>query len=158
MLSRSWTTRPRRPGEDARAYVFVDRATFEERAAAGGFLEHAEILGEWYGTPMPDPDESRDLVLEIDVQGALQVQAVRDDVVCVLLVAPSEDEQVARLRARGDSEAAIRARLELSRREIEVGERFCDAEVVNDDVNEAVEEIAGIVAAARRRDGAPPTT
>jgi guanylate kinase len=120
-------------------------------------LEHAEILGEWYGTPMPDPDDPRDLVLEIDVQGAQQVRAVRPDVVCVLLIAPSDDEQRKRLRARGDSEAAIRARLELSHHEVEVGRRFCDAEVVNDDVNRAVEEIAGIVAAARRRESAPPT-
>ena len=157
-MSRSWTTRPRRPGEDENAYVFVDRATFERRIAEGGFLEHAEILGECYGTPMPDPSDRRDLVLEIDVQGAQQVRAVRDNVVSVLLVAPSEQELVARLRARGDSEAAIEARLELSRHEVEVGRRFCDAEVVNDDVNGAAEEIADIVAATRRRESAPPTT
>jgi guanylate kinase len=96
--------------------------------------------------------------LEIDVQGATQVRAARDNVVCVLLVAPSEDEQIARMRARGDSEEAIRARLELSRREIDAGRIFCDAEVVNDDVNRAVEEITGIVAAARRKEGTPPTT
>ena len=156
-MSRSWTTRPRRPGEVADAYVFVDRPTFEKRIAAAGFLEYAQILDECYGTPMPDPDDPRDLVLEIDVQGAQQVKKARDNVVCVLLVAPSDEEQVARLRARGDSEEAIRARLELSRHEVEVGRRFCDVEVVNDDVNRAVEEIAGIVAIARRRESAPPT-
>lgn len=157
-MSRSWTTRPRRPGEDENAYVFVDRASFERRIAEGGFLEYAEILGECYGTPMPDPNDRRDLVLEIDVQGAQQVRAVRDDVVCVLLVAPSEEEQVKRLSARGDSKEAIRARLELSRHEVDAGRRFCDAEVVNDDVNRAVGEIADIVAAARRRESTPPTS
>ncbi len=154
-LSRSWTTRPRRPRESEDAYTYVDRATFEKRVADGGFLEYVQILGEYYGTPMPDPDDPRDLVLEIDVEGAQQVKGVREEVVCVLLVAPSEAEQVARLRARGDSEESIRARLELARHEIEIGRNFCDAEVVNDDVNRAVEEIAGIVAGARRRGSAP---
>lgn len=98
-LSRSWTTRPRRPRESEDAYTYVDRATFEKRVADGGFLEYVQILGEYYGTPMPDPDDPRDLVLEIDVEGAQQVKAVREEVVCVLLVAPSEAEQVARLHA-----------------------------------------------------------
>lgn len=147
-----------RPSESEDDYVYVDKSTFEKRIAEGGFLEHAEILGESYGTPIPDPDDRRDLVLEIDVQGARQVRAQRPDVVCLLLVAPSEQEQVARLRSRGDSEEQISARLELARREVEQGQAFCDAEVVNDDVNRAVEEIAGIVAAARRRWSAPPAT
>jgi guanylate kinase len=147
-----------RPSESEDDYTYVDRSTFEKRVAEGGFLEHAEILGERYGTPIPDPGDRRDLVLEIDVQGAQQVRAKRSDVVCVLLVAPSEDEQVARLRARGDSDQQIRARLELSRREVEEGRALCDAEVVNDDVNGAVQEIAGIVAAARRRWSAPSAT
>jgi len=149
-LSRSWTTRARRPGEREDAYTFVDRAAFEERVEKGGFLEHAEVLGEFYGTPMPEPTEGCDIVLEIDVQGAEQVLKRCDDVVCILLVPPSSEDQAARLRARGDTEDHVKARLELGEREIERGRRIADAVVVNDDVKRAADEIAGIVERARR--------
>ena len=149
-LSRSWTTRARRPSEPEDAYTFVDRATFEDRIKKGGFLEHAEVLGELYGTLIPDPPPGDDIVLEIDVQGAEQVLRQRDDVVCVLLVPPSPAAQAERLRARGDSEDHIKARLELAERELERGRRFADAIVVNDDVKRAADEIAGIVERARR--------
>ena len=154
-LSRSWTTRARRPSESEDAYTFVDRATFEDRIQAGGFLEHAEILGELYGTPTPDVPPSDDLVLEIDVQGAEQVLERRNDVVTVLLVPPSEQAQAERLRERGDSESHIAARLELAGHEMERGRRFADAIVVNDDVKRAAGEIADIVARARRGEFGP---
>jgi guanylate kinase len=148
-LSRSWTTRRPRPAEPPEAYTFVDRATFEERAAAGGFLEWATVLGDLYGTPLPDPPAGADVVLEIDVEGARQVIERCDDVVCILLVPPSEKEQQARLLGRGDSEERTRERLELGRHEVELGRRLAQYIVVNDDLERAVGEIARIVATRR---------
>jgi guanylate kinase len=149
-LSRSWTTRARREGEGDDAYAFVDRPTFEAAIAAGKFLEHASVLGEWYGTPMPDAPPGRDIVLEIDVQGAEQVRQRCEDVVCVLLVPPSAEDQARRMGERGDSEAHVRARLELAERELVAGRAIADAIVVNDDVDQATDELASILEAARR--------
>jgi guanylate kinase len=151
-LSRSWTTRQRREGEPADAYSFVDREEFLLRAKAGGFLEWATVLDEYYGTPLPEAPPGRDVVLEIDVQGAQQIlERGRDDVACVLLVPPSREEQETRLRGRGDSEEHVRRRLELGERELEIGRGLADAVVVNDDVERAVGELAAIVEALRRR-------
>ena len=74
-LSRSWTTRAQRPGEADDAYVFTDRAGFEAHIAADGFLEWAEFLGNFYGTPWPSDDALGDVLLEIDVQGARTVRS-----------------------------------------------------------------------------------
>jgi guanylate kinase len=151
-LSRSWTTRPRRPGEREDAYTFVDREEFILHAKAGGFLEWATVLGEYYGTPIPEAPPGHDVVLEIDVQGAEQVLARGvDDVVCVLLVPPSRDEQEARLRGRGDSEEHVLRRLELGQRELELGREIADAVVVNDDIDRAADELAAIVESGRQR-------
>jgi guanylate kinase len=110
------------------------------------------VLGEYYGTPIPEAPPGRDVVLEIDVQGAQQVLArVAEPVFCALLVPPTAADQEARLRGRGDGEEQIRRRIELGARELEVGRRFADAVVVNDDLDRAVEELAAIVDAARTR-------
>jgi len=149
-LSRSWTTRPRRPGEPADAYVFVDRPTFERRVAAGGFLEWAEFLGHLYGTPLPEPPPGRDVLLEIDVQGARQVRARRPDALVVLLVPPSPAVQRARLLARGDSPEHVERRLAMSDEETRAGAALAGANrVVNDQVDRAVSEVAAIVERAR---------
>jgi guanylate kinase len=155
-LSRSWTTRPPRPGEAPDAYVFVDRDAFLRHAEAGGFLEYAQgTAGDdnLYGTPMPHPPPGRDVLLEIDVQGAEQVLARDPDALVILVVPPSRDAQEARLRARGDDDAHIRRRLAMSAHEEEVGRRLASAVVVNDDLERAVDEVAAIVERRRHHRG-----
>jgi guanylate kinase len=144
-LSRSWTTRPRRPGEPADAYTFVDRAAFEARRDAGGFLEWNKLsgTGHLYGTPTLEPD--RDTLLEIEINGAQQVKARHPDAVLILLVPPSTEAQAERMRARGDDEASIDNRLRLGALEEEVGRRIADHVVVNDDVDRAAREVADIL-------------
>ncbi len=144
-LSRSWTTRARRPGERDGAYVFVDRATFEEQIRAGGFFEWAEFLGNLYGTPVPDPPPGRDVLLEIDVQGAQQARRLRPDAVLILLLPPSPQVQEERLRARGDDESHIARRLLAGEAEEQEGRAIADAVVVNHDVAQATADVAGIV-------------
>ena len=110
-LSRSWTTRARRPGEPADAYVFVDRAAFVGRVDAGGFVEWTEFLGELYGTPTFDhAREDRDVLLEIELDGAQQVKRRHPEALLVLVVAPGRAAQEARLRARGDDEGIAKPR------------------------------------------------
>lgn len=155
-LSRSWTTRAQRSGESSDAYNFVDREHFVAHIAAGGFLEHAEFLGELYGTPRPQAPPGKDVVLEIDVQGAEQVKAVYPDAVTILIVPPSRAVQEARLRQRGDPPERIRERLSLSDEEETRGRGIADGEVVNDDLDRAVAEVAGILAGYRPRPGDPP--
>lgn len=148
-LSRSWTTRARRPGEAEDAYVWARPEDFEARIAEDGFFEWARFLDHYYGTPRVTPPPGRDLVLEIEVQGAEQVKAKEPDAVVVLLVAPSEAEQEARLRGRGDPEEKVARRVEAGRQEVERGRRLAGHVVVNDDLGRAVEEVAGIIAAHR---------
>jgi guanylate kinase len=148
-LSRSWTTRARRPGEPGDAYVFVDRPTFEAAAAAGGFFEWAEFLGNLYGTPQPDPGAVGDLLLEIDVQGAQQVRRQRPDASLILLVPPSAAAQRERLRSRGDDEPHIAERLRAGAEEERAGRHIADAVVVNHEVTQATADVAAIVVRCR---------
>jgi guanylate kinase len=150
-LSRSWTTRPRRETEAEDAYVFVDRHTFEERVAADGFVEWTTFAGNGhlYGTPTPEPPPGKDVLLEIELDGARQIRARHPDAVIVLLVPPSQEDQRARLRHRGDDPEAIEARIRVGAEEERAGRALADHVVVNDEVTRAVDELAGIVAAHR---------
>lgn len=132
--------------------MFVDRSTFEAAIAAGAFLEHAEFLGELYGTPLPDPPPGRDLLLEIDRQGAEQVRRLHPDAVVILLVPPSPEVQSERLRRRGDAPDAVETRLRTGADEVAGLRRIADHEVVNESIDQAVAEVAGILAAHRQAD------
>lgn len=148
-LSRSWTTRPPRTGERAEAYVYVDKDTFMSHVADDGFLEWAEFLGHLYGTPTPNPPPGRDVLLEIDVQGARQVVDKIPDAVVLLLVPPSPEVQEQRLEARGDPAAQVALRIEAGYEEVRQARELSAHEVVNDDVERATTQVAGIVEAAR---------
>lgn len=148
-LSRSWTTRARRKSESPYAYRFVDRETFLSHVAADGFVEHAEVFGNLYGTPLPTPPAGSDVVLEIDVQGAEQVRARFLDAVLIFVEPPSREAQRARLRVRGDDEEVIARRLAKADAEEAIGRRIADFVVVNDWLERAVAEVAGIVSTRR---------
>lgn len=149
-LSRSWTTRAQRPGEPDDAYVFVDRDAFEARVAAGGFLEHAEFLGNLYGTPVPRAlPGGRDVVLEIEVQGARQIHDLDPDALLIFVRPPSPAEQERRLRGRGDPEDVVQRRLAKAAEEASAAADLGAVEVVNDDLDRCVEEILRIIAERR---------
>jgi len=152
-LSRSWTTRKQRPGEPDDAYTFVDRDTFFARRDAGGFLEWVELLPDYFmGTPLPDPPPDKDMILEIDIRGAQQVRERYPEAVVILVLPPSREELERRMRQRGDREELIRARLELGAAEEVRGREIADHVVVNDDLEGAVEDLAGIVSAHRSQE------
>lgn len=148
-LSRSWTTRERRPGEAEDAYVYVDRATFEQAIADGGFLEYAEFLDNYYGTPIPSAPPGRDLILEIDVQGARQVVQTTPEALLIFLQAPSAEEQEARLRRRGDPPDKVAQRLAKAAEESNAGAELGAHVIVNVDIDETVEQMASYIRAAR---------
>lgn len=148
-LSRSWTTRSKRPGESADAYHFVDRTTFEERIASGGFLEWTEFLGNLYGTPNPEPPSGHDIVLEIEVDGAQQVKRKYPEAVLIFVLPPSREEQEARLQARGDADAKVVERLRKAEEEEPIGMRLADHVIVNDRLDETVEEMLRLIRAKR---------
>jgi len=150
-LSRSWTTRAQRPGEPDGAYVFTDAATFERRIADGGFLEWTEFLGNYYGTPTPEPADGADVVvLEIEVDGARQVKAQLPDAVLIFVLPPSREEQERRLRERGDPSDKVFARLRKAEDEEPIGRALADHLVVNDDLEDTINDLLAIIEGARK--------
>ena len=123
-----------------------------ERVDAGGFLEWAEFLDNLYGTPSLEPPPGHDVLLEIDLQGAQQVVERYPDAVVILLLPPSPEVQEERLIGRGDPPEHVRRRIEKGRREVELGRQLARHEVVNDQVDRAVAQVAGIVDRTRRED------
>jgi len=150
-LSRSWTTRERRPGEPEDAYVFATREEFQANVAAKGFLEWVEFLDYLQGTPVPDVPEGHDLLLEIDVGGAEQIKAGYPDDLYIFVDTPTRQEQEDRLRGRGDPEDKIRKRLEKADHERAWAEELGMHLVINDDLHRAVDEVERLIEDARRR-------
>jgi guanylate kinase len=147
-LSVSATTRPPRPGErDGREYYFLSPEEFDRRLNAGEFLEHATYAGNRYGTPRSELDRAGDrpLVLEIELQGARQLRERLPEAVQVFIAPPSLEALRARLAGRGlDSPDQIENRLRVAREELEARSEFRHV-VVNDRLEEAVEELVGLV-------------
>ncbi|MDP7066483.1 MAG: hypothetical protein QF637_02555 [Acidimicrobiales bacterium] len=150
-LSRSWTTRPRRPNEPEDAYIYVTEDQFEARVSENGFYEWATFFGHRYGTPTPVVPAGKDLLLEIDVQGAVSVRERQSDAVVVLVVPPDRLEQERRMRSRGDDEEHIQQRLRAAEVEEETGRNLADSVVVNEEVETAVTAIESIVASIRQQ-------
>jgi guanylate kinase len=149
-LSRSWTTRSRRPGESDEAYVFVSRQAFEDHRDQGGFLEWTEFLGNYYGTPVPDFGTSRDIVLEIEVDGAQQVKVRHPESVLIFILPPSRDEQRRRLIGRGDPDEQVLERLRKAEEEEPVGLALADHSVVNDELERTLDELMSIIEGVRK--------
>jgi guanylate kinase len=156
VLSISYTTRPARPGEvNGREYHFVDRATFQRMLEAGEFLESAEVHGNYYATSQQQIADmrarGRDVVLEIDWQGAQQVRRIFPDATGIFILPPSRAELERRLRARGqDAEAAIQRRLAAAEEEMSHAVEF-DFVIINNDFEEARRDLAAVVRASRLR-------
>lgn len=155
-LSVSHTTRAPRPGEqDGCDYRFVSRSTFESMIERGEFLESAEVHGNLYGTSQGWIDRQRrddvDIVLEIDWQGAQQVRRLVPEVIGIFVLPPSLTSLRRRLNDRGqDSGAVIERRLEAARGEIAHLAEF-DYVIVNNNFDDAVEDLVSVVRAARLR-------
>jgi len=149
-LSRSWTTRARRDGEEAGAYRFVTDEQFDAEIERGGFLEWAEFQGHRYGTPWPDPPDGVDVVLEIETQGAAQVHAKDPDALLLFLLPPSFSELRRRLVDRGDRADRVEARLAIAEAERAEAVGLGAVEVVNDDLAGCVATVRSLIEAARR--------
>ncbi len=152
----SYTTRPPRPGEvDGTDFYFVTEAAFDEIRDAGGFAEWARVHGNLYGTHAGALEralaEGRDVLLDIDTQGARQLRARYPEAVLIFVIAPSMADLELRLRERrSDAEAEIRRRLARAREEIQLWRQY-DYLIVNRDVKEAVEQLVVVILAERCR-------
>ena len=153
-LSVSHTTRVPRAGEvDGRDYYFVTREVFEHMRETGDFLESAEVYGNLYGTSKAfierELEDARDVILEIDWQGATQVRRIFRDAIGVFVLPPSLAALEARLRNRGqDSAEVIGRRLAAAREDMSHVREF-DCVIINSDFSEAVRDLTGVVRATR---------
>ena len=152
-FSVSMTTRPPRPGEeDGADYFFVDHDRFVAARAAGELLEWAEYSGHLYGTPRSQVEgplaAGEDILLDIELLGAEQVKAAYPAALLVFIAPPSLEVLEARLRGRGDTgDEQVARRLAVARVQMERARDWFDHTVVNDDLERAIAEVAGILMA-----------
>ncbi len=156
VLSISMTTREPREGEiDGVHYYFTSRDDFEKMQSLGAFLESAEYNGNYYGTPESNVRnwlaEGKNVILEIEVQGAEKVMDYRSDLVSVFITIPSMEELYRRLKGRNtETEETIQKRMAVAKRELQRAFRY-DYVVINDEVDKAVERINTIIEAEQMR-------
>jgi len=155
-LSVSYTTRNPRPGEhDGKDYHFVSRDTFLAMAKRGEFLESAEVYGNLYGTSQAwigqENAKDRDILLEIDWQGAAQIRRLFSGCVSIFILPPSMEALEQRLRGRGKDNAEVIARRMAAVREDVAHVAEFDYVIINDNLNEALRELNAVVLSARLR-------
>ena len=152
----SVTTRLPRQGEvNGKDYIFVDKDEFLAKIAAGEFVEWAEVYGNYYGTPWKELEKAlengRDIILEIDTQGAMQVKEHYPDGVYIFLLPPCEEELRARIEKRGtESPEAVKKRLANLENELKVIEEY-DYAIINDSITEAMDKLKAIYTAEKCR-------
>ena len=157
-LSVSTTSREKKAGErDGREYRFVGRDEFERQIAAGNFLEYAEVFGNFYGTPKDKTQaalkQGKVVILEIDVQGALQIKEQYPDAMLIFILPPKHTELQRRINDRGrDEEKEIEKRLAGAGVEIAAAWQHYKYIVINDDLEQAVNEIIEIINSRRIKD------
>ncbi len=144
-LSRSWTTRDRRPGEAEDAYVFATPEQFHAKIADGGFLEWVEFLDYRQGSPMPDPPEGCDVVFEVDVVGAGSIRERFPEALTIFIDAPSREVQAERMAGRGDAPDKVVARLARSDAEADQALRLGSEVVINDELDATVDAVQAII-------------
>jgi len=155
-VSVSHTTRAKRPGEiDGQDYYYIEREKFEEMVEAGAFLEHAQVFDNHYGTAMANIEDTLkkgdDVILEIDWQGAEQVRKLMPENVSIFILPPSVTALEERLRGRGqDSDEIIQRRMRDAKSETSHYPEY-DYLVINDQFEQALEELRSIVLAQRCR-------
>lgn len=159
-FSVSYTTRPPRGSEEhGREYYYTSREVFERMIARGEFLEHADVFGNYYGTAKKFRDDAitrgNDLLLDIDVQGATQLQASLPHAVSIFILPPNRQELENRLRRRSSAErmtdeAVIQRRLETATREIEKYAEY-DYILVNDHLGDSIDALKAIILTERLR-------
>ena len=165
-FSVSYTTRPPRGSEQpGREYFYVGRDEFERMIAEDAFLEHADVFGNYYGTARrflnEAKDRGHDLLLDIDVQGASQLQQALPDAISIFILPPDRDELERRLRRRSEAEnvanAIIERRLRTAAKEIENYSKY-NYILVNDRLEESIDSLKAIVLSERwKQSGAPLT-
>lgn len=152
----SMTTRPMREGEvNGCDYYFVSKSEFEKHIENGKMLEYAKYVNNYYGTPVKYVNETlergKDVLLEIEVEGAFQVQEKIKDSILIFLIPPSLEELQNRIRKRGtENDEIVNQRMLKAIEELKQTARY-DYAVINDDVNQSVQEINQILASERLR-------